>query len=142
MARYSLKQAAEATGKGKTTIHRDIKAGRLSASKDEHGRIWIDASELHRLYPPAVPESVPRNDPDGMRVALLEQEVEHLRAMLERERQVSADLSRRLDAEAEERRRLTRLLTHQPEESEKAAPVSAPAEGGPGLVGKMLKWWR
>lgn len=113
MARYSLKQAAEAVGKGKTTIHRDIKAGRLSASKDDKGRVWIDAAELHRVYPPIVPQEQPRNEPDGTKVALLEQEVEHLRAMLDRERQACADLARRLDQEAEERRRLTALLTHQ-----------------------------
>jgi predicted site-specific integrase-resolvase len=121
---YSLKQAAEVTGKGKTTIHRDIKAGRLSASKDEHGRVWIDASELHRLYPPAIPESVPGNIPNGTRVALLEQEVEHLKAMLERERQVSDDLARRLDTESEERRKLTALLTHQPASTPAAAERS------------------
>jgi hypothetical protein len=139
--RYSLKQAAEAAGRGKTTIHRDIKAGRLSATKDEHGRMWIDASELHRLYPPVVPESVPGNVPHGIRVALLEQEVEHLRQMLERERQVSDDLAHRLDVEAEERRRLTCLLTHQLE-PEKSAPVSTFTEGLPSLMGKLFGWRR
>jgi hypothetical protein len=135
--RYSLKQAAEVTGKGKTTIHRDIKTGRLSASKDEHGRVWIDASELHRLYPLAIPESVPWNVPDGTRMALLEQEVEHLKRMLERERQVSDDLTHRLDAESEERRRLNRLLTHQLEESEKAE--STFTEELPRLIRKLFR---
>lgn len=117
MARYSLKQAAEAVGKAKSSIHRDIKAGRISAMKDEHGRVWIDAAELHRVYPPKVEagRSVEQagNEPGGTKLALLEQEVEHLKAMLEREKEACRDLARRLDAEAEERRRLTALLVHQ-----------------------------
>ena len=52
--RYSLAQAAAATGKGRSTILRSIKAGRLSADRDVLTQAWvIDAAELHRLYPPA-----------------------------------------------------------------------------------------
>jgi hypothetical protein len=53
----------------------------------------------------------------------LELEVKHLRAQLERERETVSDLRRRLDAEAEERRRLTLMLTDQRPrpETEKAA---------------------
>lgn len=139
--RYSLKQAAEAVGKGKTTIHRDVKAGRLSASKDERGRLWIDAAELHRVYPPVavsdVPPVIPRNEPDGLRVVLLEREVEHLRAMLEREREACRDLGRRLDDEAAERRRLTALLTHH---AEAGASQERPQESGAGLFERLRKW--
>lgn len=139
--RYSLRQAAEATGRGKTTIYRDIKAGRLSATKDEHGRMWIDVSELYRLYPPVAPESVSGNVSTGTRVALLEQEVEHLKRMLERERQVSDDLACRLDAETEERRRLTHLLTHQLE-PEKSVLVSTSTAGLLGVIEKLFGWRR
>ena len=38
-------------GKGKSTLQRDIKAGRLSAPRDEKGRYKIDPAELARVYP-------------------------------------------------------------------------------------------
>lgn len=49
---YTLKQAAEAAGKGKPAILKAIKNGRLSAKKNEKGQWNIDPSELHRVYPP------------------------------------------------------------------------------------------
>ena len=47
----SLKQAALRVGKGKSTLQRDIKAGRLSAPRDGKGRYKIDPAELARVYP-------------------------------------------------------------------------------------------
>jgi excisionase family DNA binding protein len=49
---YSVKEAAEATGKTKPTILRAIQANRIAARKDEHGRWQIDPAELHRVYRP------------------------------------------------------------------------------------------
>jgi hypothetical protein len=49
---YSLKQAADATGRSKPTIQRAIKAGKISAQKDVHGEWEIDPAELHRVYKP------------------------------------------------------------------------------------------
>tara|TARA_B100001059_G_scaffold230866_1_gene265744 strand:+ start:745 stop:1188 length:444 start_codon:yes stop_codon:yes gene_type:complete len=51
--RYSLSDAAEATGKNKTTIQRAIKNGRISAIKGDSGAYEIDPAELHRVFPPA-----------------------------------------------------------------------------------------
>ena len=141
MARFTMKQAAETVGKGKTTIYRDIKAGRLSASLDEHGRYWIDAAELHRVYAPTVPVERATSIPDGTAMALLEKEVEHLRAMLERERQLSAELSRRLDAESDERRKLTAILTHQGKAEGEPASASD-AGGSPPPWGRWWPWSR
>lgn len=49
--RYSLSEAAKATGKNKTTIQRAIKNGKISASKGDRGSYEIDPSELHRVFP-------------------------------------------------------------------------------------------
>ena len=49
---YPLGDAAKAVGKGKTTLHRAIKSGRISAIKSEDGSYSIDPSELHRVFPP------------------------------------------------------------------------------------------
>lgn len=110
MTQYSMKQAADLAGRSKSTIHRDIRSGRISAARDDAGQLWIDASELLRVYPDADLSGRPKTVPEPANVALLEMEVEHLRALLERERQATAELSKRLDAEADERRRLTSML--------------------------------
>jgi ATP-dependent exoDNAse (exonuclease V) beta subunit len=47
----SLKQAALRVGKGKSTLQREIKAGKLSATRDEKQRYKIDPAELARVYP-------------------------------------------------------------------------------------------
>ena len=51
--KYSLSEAAKATGKNKTTIQRAIKNGKISAAKGDRGSYEIDPSELHRVFPPA-----------------------------------------------------------------------------------------
>ena len=45
---YSLKQAADAVGRGKPAVLKAIKAGRISAHKNENGEWQIDPAELHR----------------------------------------------------------------------------------------------
>ena len=49
---FTLSQAAKASGRGKTTVFRAIKSGRLSAVRDETGGTWlIEDSELFRVFP-------------------------------------------------------------------------------------------
>ena len=50
---YSLAAAAGACGVNKSTILRAIRAGKISAAKDEHGEWHVEPVELHRVYPPA-----------------------------------------------------------------------------------------
>jgi chromosome segregation ATPase len=49
--KYTLSQAATATGKNKATIQRAIKSGKISAPKNSSGAYEIDPSELHRVFP-------------------------------------------------------------------------------------------
>lgn len=51
---YTLGQAAEATGRAKSTILKSIRAGRISAEKDAFENWNIEPSELHRVYPKRV----------------------------------------------------------------------------------------
>ena len=48
---YSLRQAADAVGRGKPAILKAIKNGRISAQKDAFGQWQIEPVELHRVYP-------------------------------------------------------------------------------------------
>lgn len=49
----SMSQAAKQVGVSKATIHRAIKAGKLSATRLDDGSYEIDPAELFRVYPPA-----------------------------------------------------------------------------------------
>lgn len=50
MAKVTIAQAAEITGKSKSTIQRALKSGRLSYTLDDVGEREIDTSELERVY--------------------------------------------------------------------------------------------
>ena len=60
---YTLGQAARAVGMSKTSILRGIKAGRISASRDEFGQWAIEPCELHRVYPALTEDTVTGNGP-------------------------------------------------------------------------------
>lgn len=70
---YTLGQAAQATGKAKTTIQRSIKKGLISASRNDSGGYVIDPAELHRVFPPIAPPDDTERNP---RVTLLEQQLQ------------------------------------------------------------------
>jgi excisionase family DNA binding protein len=126
---YTLKQAAEATGKSKPTILRAIQSHKISAARDPATQGWlIDPAELHRVYPPVTDEPlrngkmkrdvIPSNmSALGREIEIRDERVAALQDERQRERQDAQntidDLRRRLDAEAEERRKLTALLTDQ-----------------------------
>jgi hypothetical protein len=82
---YTLVTAAQAAGVNRSTILRSIKAGRISATKDELTGAWlIEPSELHRLYPPvSVPDANAVAVPDRARLdATADAMVAELRAQL------------------------------------------------------------
>lgn len=109
MPELSLSQAARLTGKSKSTINRAIKTGKISANRHEDGSYSIDPAELSRVFGLEPQEGSKRRDaePDGTR--LLER-IEALEAMLNREREVVADLKEDRDRW---RQQATALLTDQ-----------------------------
>jgi excisionase family DNA binding protein len=124
---YSLGEAAKELGVSKPTVQRAIKTGRLSATRRDDGSYDIDPAELRRAFPAVTPQSNDTADLKRNETAVLQAEIDGLReqvALLKDERD---DLRRRLDAEAEERRRATALLTDQ-------RPASRPEA--------RRSWWR
>jgi hypothetical protein len=129
MSKLSLKQTAEFAGTTKPTILKHIASGRVSGEKDETGRWWFDMAELVRAYgePSSRTTSISIANPQDLQQELPAEtviELATLRARLavmeedrERERRdkdaTIIDLRARLDHEADERRRLTTLLTDQ-----------------------------
>jgi hypothetical protein len=113
---YSLGQAAKAAGRSKTTIHRAIKSGRLSASRTDDGGWSIDPAELSRAYPATGNGSVPleRSVTAGWSAVEVEQlrgDRDRYRALAEEREVTIRDLRTRLDSEVDERRKLLTLLT-------------------------------
>jgi hypothetical protein len=118
MAVLGLRDAARQVGVHRSSIHRAIKAGRLSATRTETGDYAIDPAELFRAYPPRsdvarqgetvrAEQSAPTSETAGetglcIRVATLQAENEMLRAMAERERRLLEDALReaRMDRDA------------------------------------------
>ena len=128
---YTLRHAAEATGKSKPTILRAIQAGKISARKDIHGEWEIDPAELYRAYDPVDSADIEEAEEVSGDTDALHVEVRLLRELLvEREKRVGdqatviegleeviSDLMARLNQEAADRRQayaqLTGLLTNQ-----------------------------
>lgn len=90
----TLNKAAQTCGRSKATLLDAIRAGRLSAPKDERGRYTIDPAELHRVFPFQMPDRSENRSPEPKPTTLpttlenhpttqaLEREVDLLREML------------------------------------------------------------
>jgi hypothetical protein len=156
---YSLKQAAEATGKTKPTVLRAIQTGKISGKKNELGEWEIEPAELHRVYLP-VTESDTRTatqeeDEIAIEVLLLRQELaakDERFAMLQEERERErGQLTERIGelremlAKAEQERRekdrqLTALLTDQStKHGREEPPTPAPSRR---FLGFLPLWRR
>lgn len=128
----SLGEAARRTGLSKATVQRAIKSGKLSAaSVNPDGSYNIDPAELARVYElkprdgfadPSMKQLETPTESRGVQVevAVLRERLSAIgreREEAERRYQLAAeqieDLRRRLDAESEERRKLTAMLTDQ-----------------------------
>jgi excisionase family DNA binding protein len=124
---YTLGQAAKATGKSKPTIQRAIKSGLMSATRNDDGSYLIDPAELHRVFPAVTSDSNDTGDMKQSEPPVLPGETQILRELLRQVESERDDLRRRLDNEADERRksaeeirRLTLMITHQPEPKQEA----------------------
>jgi excisionase family DNA binding protein len=131
MASLSLRDAAEQVGVSKSTIFRAIRAGRLSATRDDDGNFRVDASELFRVYEPAskertaaervearaVTQDAMASEAVELRVkyAELDGEVKALRLMLEAMQKREEDLMAQRDRWASALEASQRQLTHQAE---------------------------
>jgi hypothetical protein len=143
---YSLKQAAEAAGRGKPAILRAIQRGIISAQRNSKNEWIIDPVELHRVYPPVAGNGAQGNETERGATSdateVLQRENELLKEQIELLKDERQDLRRRLDASEEERRetqtKLTALLTHQAEPAPERAVSPVESEGKGGLWKKLF----
>ena len=114
----SLTKAAEEVGISRSALFKAIKNGRVSATKNGKGEFIIDPAELFRVYQPVNKVNVNLHQPSQQQDIAKETaetvEITILKQLLKQVESERDDLRRRLDDEAQERRKLTMLLTHQP----------------------------
>jgi hypothetical protein len=106
MAAIGLTEAARLSGRDRLTLHRAMRAGRLSFKTNAAGDRRIDVAELERVFGlrGAAGASVQRNDSrPGEQLAA---QLDALQRLLDSRESTIADLWRHLDAESEERRRV------------------------------------
>ena len=135
---YTLGQAAEATGKAKSTILKSIRAGRISAQKDAFENWDIQPSELHRVYPKrgegeqneqhAAPASEQGNGGETAKIRELEARLEAMAELLNEIKssrdKTEAQLERERAEAAEWRRTITALLPPPQEQKPDPRPVT------------------
>jgi hypothetical protein len=165
---YTLGTAAKACGVSKSTIHRAIRSGRISArSRDDNG-YEIDPAELHRVFPPVSQEVTENSSEKGsaersetlegngrnalhpdlelaVKLARAEASLEALKEIVELERKRAEELRAERDrwagiAEASQRQ-ITHLTTKPPEPLAvipMPAPVPTPVVETPAAP---RGWW-
>jgi hypothetical protein len=121
---YNLVEAGAAAGRSKSSILRAIRRGALSAARDDTTGGWrIEEAELFRAFPPVASElnggsaGTSRNRAGTTTIRELQADIAGKNTLIVAHEQTIDDLRSRLDAEAEERRKvqaqLTALLTDQ-----------------------------
>ena len=118
---YTLGQAAKAAGCSKATISRAIKNGKLSATRRDDKTYAINPAELDRWIDGNSHRNSKMNqivtaDKTGetpLENSALRTELEAMRQIADDRQKTIDDLRERLDAESEERRKLTMMLTDQ-----------------------------
>ena len=113
--KYTLKQAADASGKDKSTIQRAIKSGRISATINDLGNYEIDPSELHRVFEPVASKHGESIAKQQLATDLQQAEIDSLKAQLALQTNFISTLERLLDESNTERRNLMQLLTYEKE---------------------------
>ena len=108
--KYSLSDAAEATGKNKTTIQRAIKSGKISARKGASGAYEIDPAELHRVFPPATAKRDAQNQKsNGTQQRAVALESNALARIFELEKELAVAQSRSISLE-EQRQQMSETI--------------------------------
>lgn len=110
----TLGQAAQKSGKSKSTLSKALKTGRLSYVKKVGNQYRIDPAELHRVFPLKQPANVEVEQTEIQKESsMFLLEIDRLREQLARERETVVDLRSRLDAESSKRQKLTMMLADQ-----------------------------
>jgi predicted nuclease with TOPRIM domain len=113
---FTIGQAAQETGKAKSTIKKAIDSGELSVAEKTSRGFKIAASELFRVFPKRS-ENTQNEQIETVQKTIensaLQAKLEVMEQRFSDAEKTIEDLRGRLDAESAERRQLTALLTDQ-----------------------------
>ena len=128
MHKVSLQTAVKMTGKSESTLRRDVKKGKVSATRDARRHLQFDIAELQRAYGEMKTtgedaqsteqgngKAMTGHDGSPKIVALLENQIQDLKAQLEK-----ADAQ--LEIATTEKTKLLDLLSAEKEEKRAHAP--------------------
>ena len=101
---FTITEAAKKANVSRAAIHKAIKAGRLSATKNDDGNYLIDAAELFRVYQPVTSTISKPSKPNSQ---LIVQELEFTKQMLKQVESERDNLRVSLN-------QAMMLITHQP----------------------------
>jgi hypothetical protein len=136
MPAFTLGTASQATGCAKSTILRAIRAGRISASRDDTGQWAIDPAELFRVFP-ALALPATGEKPQMERDATADVLVAELRAVIADLRRGQDDLRQERDKwqVAHEREQAAHAATQRlllpPPATVQEQGATAPGQGAP-----------
>ena len=144
MPDMTMSQAAQWAGVTRATIHKAIKAGRLSAERGDGGMYRINPAELERVYQPAAPRDTPESTPDTAELmAAKDREIALLRELADKADAAAADLRVERDRLLGIVEAANRVLAHEREVGapgtavQAAAPASAPV-----MLPRVRAWVR
>jgi hypothetical protein len=121
-ARLNVSQAAKAVGKARSTLNRDIDAGKVSVTRNVKGQPFIDVAELERVYgrmvqtltdPVPIGHAETSQNSDNVAVAEIQMLRDRL-SVLEQERHREREqLTDRIEDLRQERDRLLKVIEEQ-----------------------------
>jgi excisionase family DNA binding protein len=121
----TVAQAAEETGLSRVAIYKAVKAGRISVTKDDNGKTWIDAAELFRVYKPVVTQDNKSSLTQDNQ--LTEKELELTRQLLKQVESERDNLRLSVESLQNNLDRALTMLTHQPQ-TESHQPEKQPVK--------------
>lgn len=114
----SLREAAQETGKSKSTIQRAITKGRMSAKRNDNKEYQIDPAELFRVFPKKS-DALPSSDKKKLshellhKLEMLQAAIQHKDEMLETERASMRREREQFEAQIEDLRNTVETLSDQ-----------------------------
>ena len=116
--RLTIGEATKLIPHSESKLKRDIRKGKVSATKDESGNIIVDTAELQRVYGQLTLPEVQETDTDSDKiVSLLEEQVAELRQALRQSTEREQELLGLLKSEKTEKAEI-RALIPPPEEQQ------------------------
>jgi hypothetical protein len=126
--KMTMGEFARQAGMNKATLSRMIKAGKISAERQENGRLLIDPSEMDRLADIRSTSNVSHND-------AVQQSVTPVETVLQRENELLREMLR------DKEKQLDDLRTER-DEWRKQAQTLLLTQGQPQEPAKPRRWWQ